>query len=178
MNPEKRQRLLLLATLAAAGLYVANLVFLDPLTKWWSVRSARIAVLRQQLKEGQKLLGQEAGLHRDWNWILTNSLPAEPILAEQKVLKALDTWSRESGAEILDRIPQWKGGSDRHQTLNCRVEATGTLASLSQLLFRIEQGPMSLKLDSVQLGTRDTAGQQLTLGLQVNGLVLTDNPTP
>jgi hypothetical protein len=58
------------------------------------------------------------------------------------------------------------------------VEATGTLSSLTQLLYRIEKGPMTLKLDSVQIGTRDTTGQQLTLGIQLNGLVLAASPKP
>jgi hypothetical protein len=93
-------------------------------------------------------------------------------------LKALDTWSREAGTEIVDRIPQWKGEGEDHQTLNCRVEATGPLGSLTQLLYRIEKGPMTLKLDSLQIGTRDTSGQQLTLGMQLNGLVLATSSKP
>jgi hypothetical protein len=32
-----------------------------------------------------------------------------------------------------------------------------------------------LKLDSVELGAHDTAGQQLTLTLEVNGLALLQN---
>jgi len=35
---------------------------------------------------------------------------------------------------------------------------------------------MALKMDSVQLNSRDTTGQQMTLSLQISGLVLV--PTP
>lgn len=172
MKIENRQRFLLILTVAAAGLYIADLAVFEPLDAWWAGRSARIAVLRKQVAEGQQLIQREPALRSRWDRIRTNSLPADPSLAEQKVLKALDAWSREAGAEIVDRIPQWKGDAEDHQTLNCRIEATGSLSSLTQLLYRIERGPMTLKLDSVQLGTRDTTGQMLTLGVQVNGLVL------
>jgi hypothetical protein len=40
----------------------------------------------------------------------------------------------------------------------------------------MEEGPMAVKLDSLQLMSRDPAGRQLTLGLQINGLVL-NSPT-
>jgi len=57
-------------------------------------------------------------------------------------------------------------------TLNCRVEASGSLGTLSQFLYRIEKGPAALKLDSVELSAHDNTGQQLTLGLQISGLAL------
>jgi hypothetical protein len=57
-------------------------------------------------------------------------------------------------------------------TLNCRVEASGTLGTLSQFLYSIEKGPMPLKPDSVELTARENTGQQLTLGLQISGLAL------
>ncbi len=172
MKIENRQRFLLILTVVAAGLYMADLAVFEPLAGWWSARSARIAVLRKQVNEGQQLLERDRGLRSRWDRIRTNSLPADPSLAEQRVLKSIDSWARESGAEIVDRIPQWKGDADDHQTLNCRIEATGSLSSLTQLLYKIEKGPMTLKLDSLQLGSRDNSGQLLTLGIQVNGLVL------
>ena len=37
---------------------------------------------------------------------------------------------------------------------------------------------MALKLESVELSTRDTTGQQLTLDLQISGLVLVSQTQP
>ena len=69
-------------------------------------------------------------------------------------------------------MPQWKNDSTNYMTLNCRVEASGNLGTLSQFLYNIEKGPMALKLDSVELSAHDDTGQQLTLGLQISGLAL------
>jgi hypothetical protein len=52
------------------------------------------------------------------------------------------------------------------------VEAAGDLSALSRFLYDIEQSPMALKLESVEVSARDETGQQFTLGLQINGLAL------
>jgi hypothetical protein len=57
-------------------------------------------------------------------------------------------------------------------TLACRVEAAGSLGTLSRFLYEVEKGSLALRLDTVELNAHDNAGQQLTLGLEVNGLAL------
>ena len=176
MNPAQRQRLLTVVTLAAVGLYIADLVVFTPLGRLWSERSARIATLRRQVSDGRALIQRESGLRDRWNQLRTNALPAEPSQAEQRLLRACDEWARSSGAQIVDRMPQWKGDEAAYQVLRCRLETSGTLSSLAQFLQRMEEGPLAVKLDSLQLMSRDPAGRQLTLGLQINGLVL-NSPT-
>jgi len=103
--------------------------------------------------------------------MLANALPDSTSLAEQQMLKSLDNWAHSSGAEIASIMPQWKSDSTNYMTLNCRVEATGTLGKLSQFLYSIEKSP-ALKVDSAALSAHDSTGQQLTLGLQISGLAL------
>ena len=57
-------------------------------------------------------------------------------------------------------------------TLNCRLEASGDLGTLSRFVYDLEKDPMALKLESVELSAHDNTGQQLTLDLQISGLVL------
>ena len=82
-------------------------------------------------------------------------------------------WAQDSGATVTGITPQWKNDTTNYLTLNCRVEATGDLGTLSRFVYDIEKGPLGLKLDSVEFSTHDNFGQQLTLGLQVSGLALT-----
>jgi len=49
---------------------------------------------------------------------------------------------------------------------------------LSRLLYEIEKDPAALKLDSVELSALEATGQQLQLGLQISGLVLTPSKKP
>ena len=48
----------------------------------------------------------------------------------------------------------------------------GDLSKLSRFLYSVEKDPMALRMELVELGARDKEGQQLSLGLQLSGLVL------
>jgi hypothetical protein len=172
MKIENRQQFLVVLTIGVAALLIGNSLIYEPMAKLWSARSAQIAGLRKQVKEGKLLIQREAGIRSRWSEMSTNALPDNPSLAGQQVIKAFDNWSRTSGAEVTSIMPQWKNDSTNYMTYNCRVEASGTLGTLSQFLYNIEKGPVALKLDSVELSAHDNTGQQLTLGLQISGLVL------
>lgn len=171
MKIKNRQQFLVALTIAAAALYVGVNFLCVPLSHWWSARSAQIKQLRTQVSEGRLLIKREVAIRDRWAEMNTNALPNNTALAEQQVISAFTAWSRDTGAEISSIMPQWKNDSTNYMTLNCRVEASGNLGTLSQFLYDIEQGP-ALKLDSVELSARDSAGQQLNLALQISGLVL------
>ena len=173
MKIENRQQFLVALTIGVAALYVGVNFIYTPLSNVWSARSVQIKNLREKISEGKTLIQRESVVRDRWSNMSTNALPDNPSLAEQQLLKSFDTWSGETGVEISSIMPQWKNDSTNYMTLNCRVEASGNLGTLSQFLYRIEKGPMALKLDSVELGAHDPAGQQLSLGLQISGLVLT-----
>jgi Tfp pilus assembly protein PilO len=172
MKIENRQRFLVGLTIGAVALLIGVNFIGEPLANLWSARSAQIKQLRTKVSAGKLLIQREAGLRSRWSLMSTNALPNNTSLAEQQVLRAFDNWSRDTGAEISSIMPQWKNDSTNYMTLNCRVEASGNLGTLSQFLYNIEKGPAALKLDSVELSAHDNTGQQLTLGLQISGLAL------
>ena len=178
MKIENRQQVLIVVTVAVLGLLVCDSLVFEPLAGWYSTRAKQIAELRAQVKNGRVLILREPGIRAHWSDMRTNTLPNKSSVAEQQVISAFDRWSHDSGVEITGILPQWKNDTDDYQTLNCRVEVSGTLPTLTQFLYDVEKGPMALKLDSLELSARDTGGQQLTLGLQVSGLALTNPSQP
>ena len=172
MKIENRQQFLVTLTIGVAALYIGVNFIGEPMVGLWSARLAQIKQLRTKVSEGNLLIKRGADIRSRWSGMSTNALPNNPSLAEQQVLKAFDSWSRDTGAEISSIMPQWKNDSTNYMTLNCRIEASGNLGTLSQFLYNIEKGPAALKLDAVELSARDGTGQQLTLGLQISGLVL------
>ncbi len=168
MKLNKREMILVLLT----GAVVALAFILMPLAGQWSARQAQIKVLRAKVLEGQQLVKREDGIRSHWSEMQSNSLAANPSAAEQQFLKALDEWSRSAGVELTSLMPQWKNESTNYLTLACRVETAGDMATLSRFLYSLEKGPLALKLDGVELTSRDALGQQMTLGLELNGLAL------
>jgi hypothetical protein len=172
MNIKNRQQFLIVLTLIVLALYVGDWLVFEPMVKWWKSRETKIATLREQVNNGKTLVHRAAFIRGRWDQMHNNALPGEASPAEQQVLKAFDNWARESGANINSITPQWNNDEDDYSTLECRVDASGDLQTLSRLLYEIENDPMALKLESVQLNARDDRGQELSLGLQISGLAL------
>lgn len=173
MKINNRQQLLAIVAGGAIALFAADNVVLTPMSKAWKARAARITELRKKVADGRSLLLHEQSWRDRWEQMRTNTLPNSPSQAEQMVLQAFDRWSQDSRISILSISPQWKHDSDEYMTLECRVEASGNLNTLSRFLYEVERDPMALRLQSIELSSRDNDGQQLALGLQVSGLVLT-----
>jgi hypothetical protein len=170
---KNRQQLLAVAAGAVVALFIADKVIIEPLTSSWTQRTKRIAELRKKVDEGRSLLRREQSLRGRWEQMRTNTLPNNPSVAELQVLKAFDRWSQGNRVAVNSISHQWKHDTDDFTTLECRVEASGVLSALSRFLHDIEKDPMALKLQNVEISSRDNNGQQLTLGLQISGLVLT-----
>jgi hypothetical protein len=173
LNLKNRQQLLVILAAVAIGLFLMDRVVLATLTNTWKRRAARIAELREKCDHGRSLLRREAGLRSRWDYMRTNTLSSDRSAAEQQLLRGFDRWSSLSRVSILSITPQWKQDSEDFRTLECRVEASGSLDTLSRFLFEIEKDPLALKLQAVELSSRDNEGRQLALGVQVSGLVLT-----
>jgi Tfp pilus assembly protein PilO len=173
MRIDNRQRLLAILAISGLGLLVADWFVFTPLTHLWQARSKQVAELHQEIAEGSSMLQREQFIRRRWDEMRTNTLPNNPSLAEQQMLKAFDGWSQDSGVSITSITPQWKHDEDEYMTLECRVDATGDVETLARFLYAVEKGPMALKVISAELTSHDTIGQQLSLALEVSGLVLT-----
>jgi hypothetical protein len=172
MNLQDRQRKLgWIAALALAILLGDNLV-LSPLLNGWKARSETITRLQKQVKQGAVLVDRESGIRRRWEQILTNTLSRQISVAEGQMLKAFDRWSQESGVGGGAIRSRWKRMDDEHTTLECHVDASGSLANLARFLYLIEKDPLAVKIEAVQIVTRDNEAQQLTLGVQFSGLML------
>jgi Tfp pilus assembly protein PilO len=172
MEIKNRQQVLIMATLVLLGIYIANLVIYEPVVKWWGSRQSDLRTLRQEVGQGRALIRREAVIRGEWDHIRSDSLPNDPSQAEQKVLKAFDTWAVDSGVNVESITPQWQTDQPDYSTLDCRVEASGDLGTLTRFLYQIENDPMALQLESVELTASDEKGQQLTLGLEFAGLAL------
>jgi len=172
MKIKSRQQLLTMAAIALVALFVADKVLYAPLSQFWSDRSKTIGELREHVTRGKNMIDREDALRATWERMRTNTLPADESVAEEKVLKAFRQWERDSRVTITSISPQSKHDSDDYMTIQCRIEASGTIDNMNRFLYDLEKDPMALKLELVELSSHDTEGQQLLLGLQVSGLIL------
>ncbi|KAB2671264.1 MAG: hypothetical protein DVB31_05090 [Verrucomicrobia bacterium] len=171
-----RQHLLLLLVGLLAVYWIGDKLVIGPLAAVWQARSERIVELRKRIQQGKELLVQERRTLEKWERMRTNALPGAVSSAEGTVLRSFDKWSADSRISVTSVRPQWKHPEEDYMTLECRVDASGSLAALSRFLYELEADPIGVRIDSLELSSRESDGSQLTLGLTVNGLYL--NPPP
>src|SRR5262249_49455941 len=114
----------------------------------------------------------ETQIRERWESMRTNTLPENTSEAENEVLRAFDRWSEDSRISISSIKPQWKRAGDDYLTVEYRADALGSMQALARLLYNVEKDPLALKVESVEITSRDDRGQQLSLALQVSGLLL------
>ena len=173
MEIKSRQQILMVGAIAVLGLFAADKLVFDPLTAVWKAKAKRIQQLRTQITQGQRLLQREGYIRGRWAQMERNTLTNNTSAAEQQLFGAIDSWRQDSRVVINGATPQWRHEADDYMTYQCRMDASGTLPTLSKFLYDIEKDPMALKLDSIEISARDKEGQQLVLALQISGLVLT-----
>jgi hypothetical protein len=172
-----RQQMLAIAAGAIVALFAADKMILTPLAHSWSARSERIEKLRKQVADGRGLIQRERSLRARWEDMRSNALSNNTSVAEQQMLKGVDRWGQGSRTTILSISPQWKHDTEEYMTLECRVEASGSLDSISRFLFNLERDPLAIKVQSADITSHDTDGRQFSLGLQISGLVLASQDT-
>lgn len=172
MNLNNRQHLLGLVAAILVGAWAGDRWILTPLIRSWEARSARIVQLRKSVDRGSALLRDEQSIRDSWNRVRTNSLSPEPSIAENQILKAFDAWSQQSGVSISGLRPQWKRTEEDFATLECRADVSGSLSSVTRFLYEAEQDPLGIRVESLELTTRDPNGSQMSLALQISGIQL------
>jgi Tfp pilus assembly protein PilO len=171
---KNRQQFLTILTIAAVALLALDKIVSPPLVRIWNDRATRIRQLRADVKEGELLQRGRESIRSHWARMQASTLTNNTTLAEQQLFTGLNRWSQSSGITINTVTPQWKQGSDStYKTLECRVDATGSIDRLSRFLYDLEKDPMALKLQSVELTRSDSEGMVIALGVQISGLVLT-----
>lgn len=177
MNANNRQQLLVVIAAAGVVLLACDSLLVTPLQRLWRERGAKIVELRKLVAQGTSILEREKNLRSRWESMRTNTLGSDVSVAENQVLKAFDKWALDSRIGINSIKPQGKSqrDGDEYTTLECRVDAVGSLSALTRFIYEVEKDPMALKVENLEISSRDTQGKQLSLRLQVNGLIL--NPS-
>jgi translation initiation factor IF-2 len=172
VNPGNRQQLLAIVAGAAIVLLLGDRLVISPLTRAWKERSQKIATLKKDITQGEMLLDREDRIRETWANMRTNTLPENLSAAENEVLKGFNRWAEESRISISAIRPQWRRNDEDHMLLECRADTFGTMEALARFLHEIEKDPLALRVESLEITTRDNNGAQLAMAVQLSGLLL------
>lgn len=172
MQIKNRQKLLAIIAIAGLALLLGDNLIIEPLIKTWKTRQGRIKELTSSIETGRRIMNNQVSIENRWRHMQTNTFPVDQTLTENALYKAFDRWAQASQISISSLKPQWKQTDEDFTTLECRVDTTGNIESLSRFIYEAEKDPLAIKIETVELVSHDTNGAQLSLGLQVSGLVI------
>ena len=175
MGTDRRQRLLLIAAIACVALLLGTQFVVRPLAAVWHSWSDRIDVAQKNLTMWGPQVTRVPELRTRWGEYKKRSLPREQQTAEGQLLGAVSRWAGANRLNVTTVKPSWRLSDEKDaksRTVQVQVTATGNLSSVAGFLYSLETDPMPLRVEDVELTTRDPKGDQLTLRLTFTGLVV------
>jgi hypothetical protein len=138
----------------------------------WQSRTKQIKDLRDKIANGATLIRRKEFVKGDWDRMRTNALDSNPAAAEKQLFTAFDHWVSQSGVAEGSFRPQIQETDDGYSTIDCRADVTGDMDTINKFFKNMEKDPLGVKIESFELTSRDDNGRQMTLGLNLSGLVL------
>ncbi len=175
MDPKNREKLLLMATGACVGLWLLNLLVISPMIDSWHDRSSEIDKLTKEIADGAGIIRRASVIRERWDFMRGNALNSDTTVAERQMFTAFDRWAKSGGVTQGSFRPQVQETDTNYLTVDCRSDVSGSLPNVRDFLRAMSRDPLADKLDSFVLTAKDDNGRQLTLDLNLSGLVLTDS---
>lgn len=172
MDSKNREKLLLIITALCGVLWLLNWLVISPLTDSWHRRSDRIAQLRKNIDDGKMLIRRGGSIRGQWLRMSTNALSSAPTVAERQLFDAFDRWVRNSGVTEGAFNPQLKNTDDNYSVIECHADVTGSYDTILRFLYNVESDPMGVQIEAANLTSRDDTGQQISLSMELSGLLL------
>lgn len=159
----------------AIGLLGLDRLILSPLMNLWKERAERIEQVESRLANGNALISQERAYRRKWREMQRDSLGAASSEAESKVIKAVDAWADESRLGFTGLKPSWRElDSELGRLLECRASGFGDLRNVARFLYELEADSLPLRIEDLELISRDERGERLNLSVRFTGLQLSE----
>ena len=172
MEVKQRERILIFAAIICLALLAGDKLILSPLSDLWIERSERISELKDLLRDGDFLVKREDVIKGRWDQMNSISLPQNMTEAENRILNSLNRWTQDSRINITSVKPRWAENDEAFMKLEFHASGNGNLASITRFLYELETDKEPLKVEELDITSRDESGNNLSLDLRFSGLVL------
>ena len=164
-----REKVIIAATVAALcflGLFYG-------LTRLLSERAAvedNEAQLVAKLAKARSLFDRRRLLEPRWQQMLAGGMRRDPTEAESQLLRSLRDWSVTEGVKLSSLRPERSAEKSKLPEIIVHAAGSGSMASVSRLLWRIETARIPVKIKMLQVGSRKDGTDDLSLHLRVSTL--------
>ncbi len=176
MSEAARRRTILTWTAAIlVGVLAADRLLFRPATRAWSAQNRRIAALREEMEQGRRAAERIETIRARWEGAVNRSLPLDAAAAEERLIRSLGEWARNGRIALTDLTPRWRKENGGFSVLECRLVAQGEWPALARFLDAIENAPIAVRVEQMDLAPRDDRGARLNLSLRLSALQIAES---
>jgi hypothetical protein len=157
-------------TLSILLLLTADKIVITPAMARLDAISQKKADLQVEVHEMKELFRQRRDMAERWSTMQKTGLTDSPSAAESYVFHALDKWESQSRIDLTAITPQRATAVEGLQEVSFTIAGKGTLETVSQFLWLMEQAEMPVKMTNLTLGSTNASGQEMTLSLKISVL--------
>ncbi len=174
----KRERVIAIVAVAAVAVLVLDHYAITPLMDSSERLDNERTAAAQKLSEANVLLNRQAGLQRKWKEMLAGGLTDSPGDAEPQVLHTLQDLASQARLNISSLRPERSNQGDVVREITVQTSGTGSMAAVSNFLYRVESAQIPLRITALQIGARREGTDDLSLVARISTLYLVKNATP
>ena len=91
---------------------------------------------------------------------------------EYDLLNSVNNWAGSSRLTVTSLRPRWITEEEGCKKLEIRVSSTGTMESIARFLYELEVDAQPLKVEDLELSTKDDKSTTLNCDVRLTRLVL------
>ena len=166
----KRERIIFWAALSVMALLLLDKIIITPALAQLDDVSKRKGELELEVHEMDELMLQRKTMSERWRSMLDTGLTDSPSAAESHVFHALEEWSSQCRIDLTSITPQRATAVEGLQEVSFTIAGKGTLETVSEFLWLMEEAEMPVKIMSLILGSTNASGREMTLTLKISVL--------
>ncbi len=168
----KRERYIAIAVVALGVFFLVYEFVLQPYFDRRDSIAADQKLVSGKLADADQLFAREHKLQPVWNEIKSGGLKTNRSLAESQAQQAVLDWARSAGVNVVSLKPERDQQVNQFQIINFHVQGTGSMLSISNMLWSLETAKIPVRLNDLQITPRKEGTDDLTVQLTISTLCL------
>jgi hypothetical protein len=169
MALSSRERYISVAVLSLGSLFALDRLGLTPYLERRQALAEQLDLRTQEMNDAQQLLLREQRLRGILSG-MGQTLRSDASTVESELLHLVHQWQQESGVggASFQRVYTVEEHGFTH--LRFQISATGSIAAVAMLIYRVETAPIPLRVDDFHLVPKRDNGEELQVQLSISSL--------
>lgn len=172
MTFTKRERIIMIFSIAAIVLLVSDKYFLSPLMSKYSLIQETKQQLQSLLDQSNAAIQRKAILQRQWQKMKDNGLTDDFAVSESNILRHIKDSASKNRMVLSSVQPQLIDSKNDIREVEFIVSGTGSMDAVTNFLWDMETSELPLKAETFQLGSNDENAYQMSVQVKLSSIYI------